>query len=218
MSTIKADAITASTGTNTNIGITGKGSGKVAIGDGTLLFPDADGSANQYIKTDGSANLEFATLPTAGFTVSAESATTSGSTVTISGVPSGTTVIYVMWANLSTNGTGNIGIQIGDSGGVETAGYEASNTEAFASIQANSPTDMFGFITSSIAANNYDGMAVLTLKDSTNNTWTYMCISSDNSTENQIGAGHKSLSGTLTSVSLFSDNTFDAGDFSISYL
>tara|TARA_R110000765_G_C18858740_1_gene599787 strand:- start:371 stop:1093 length:723 start_codon:yes stop_codon:yes gene_type:complete len=66
VSTIKADAITASTGTNTNIGITGKGSGKVKLGDGNLLFPDADGSANQYIKTDGSANLAFATLPTGG--------------------------------------------------------------------------------------------------------------------------------------------------------
>ena len=62
MSTIKADAITASTGTNTNIAITGKGSGKVKLGDGNLLFPDADGSANQYIKTDGSGNLAFATL------------------------------------------------------------------------------------------------------------------------------------------------------------
>ena len=65
MSTIKADAITASTGTNTNIAISGKGSGKVKLGDGNLLFPDADGSAGQYIKTDGSANLAFATLPTA---------------------------------------------------------------------------------------------------------------------------------------------------------
>ena len=65
MSTIKADAITASTGTNTNIAITGKGSGKVKLGDGNLLFPDADGSANQYIKTDGGGNLAFATLPVA---------------------------------------------------------------------------------------------------------------------------------------------------------
>jgi len=66
VSTIKADAITASTGTNTNIGITGKGSGKVKLGDGNLLFPDSDGSAGQYIKTDGSSNLAFATLPAGG--------------------------------------------------------------------------------------------------------------------------------------------------------
>jgi len=64
VSLIKADALTASSGTNTNIAITGKGSGKVKLGDGNLLFPDADGSAGQYIKTDGSANLAWATPAT----------------------------------------------------------------------------------------------------------------------------------------------------------
>ena len=65
MSTLKADAITATT-TNGNLGLTGNGTGKVAIGDGTLIFPDADGSANQPIITDGSAGLSFGTLPIAG--------------------------------------------------------------------------------------------------------------------------------------------------------
>ena len=64
MSTLKSDAVTAVT-TNGAITITGNGSGKVRLGDGNLIFPDADGSAGQYIKTDGSANLAFATLPTA---------------------------------------------------------------------------------------------------------------------------------------------------------
>ena len=60
MSTIKADAITASTGTNTNIAITGKGSGKVKLGDGNLLFPDSDGAAGTAIVTNGSGTLSFA--------------------------------------------------------------------------------------------------------------------------------------------------------------
>ena len=60
MSDLKVDGITASTGTNTNIAITGKGSGKVAIGDGTLLFPDSDGSAGTAIVTNGSGTLSFA--------------------------------------------------------------------------------------------------------------------------------------------------------------
>ncbi len=37
MSTIKADAITAATGTNTNLSLTGKGTGTVAIGDDTAI-------------------------------------------------------------------------------------------------------------------------------------------------------------------------------------
>jgi len=64
MSTVKADALTAVT-SGANISITGSGSGKVALGDGALIFPDADGSANHIIKTDGSANLSFvAAAPT----------------------------------------------------------------------------------------------------------------------------------------------------------
>ena len=64
MSTVKADTVTAVT-TNGNVTIQGNGTGKVALGDGDLIFPDADGSANHIIKTDGSANLSFvAAAPT----------------------------------------------------------------------------------------------------------------------------------------------------------
>lgn len=59
MSTLETDLIQASTGVNTAIKIKGKGSGVVKIGDGELSFPDADGSANQIIKTDGSGTLSF---------------------------------------------------------------------------------------------------------------------------------------------------------------
>ena len=60
MSLIKADAITASSGTNTNIAITGKGTGKLKLGDGELLFPDSDGAAGTAIVTNGSGTLSFA--------------------------------------------------------------------------------------------------------------------------------------------------------------
>jgi len=59
MSTLKSDAITAVTN-DTDITITGAGSGVVKLGDGALKFPDSDGSAGQFIKTDGSAQLSFA--------------------------------------------------------------------------------------------------------------------------------------------------------------
>ena len=44
-------------GVNQNIEITPNGSGKINL-DG-LLWPNADGSANQYLQTDGSGNLSF---------------------------------------------------------------------------------------------------------------------------------------------------------------
>ena len=66
MSTLKTDAIEAATGTNTNLALTGKGTGKVAIGDAALLFPDADGSSSgDVLQTNASGVLSFAT-PAAG--------------------------------------------------------------------------------------------------------------------------------------------------------
>jgi len=80
MSDLKVDGIIASTGSNTNLTLQGKGTGKVAIGDGALLFPDADGSANQVIATNASAALSFITVMkadvdttlTAGFAATAD--------------------------------------------------------------------------------------------------------------------------------------------------
>lgn len=66
MSTLKANTITA-TDTDANLVLQGNGTGKVAIGDGSLLMPDADGSAGQFIKTDGSATLSFDTPPGTDF-------------------------------------------------------------------------------------------------------------------------------------------------------
>jgi len=66
MSDLKVDGIIASTGTNTALTLQGKGSGVVTIGDGNLKFPDADGSANEMIITNGSAQLSFTAQPTSG--------------------------------------------------------------------------------------------------------------------------------------------------------
>ena len=66
---INGNAIT-STNSNGNITITPNGSGYVVL-DG-LNYPRADGSALQFLQTDGSGNLTFATV-ISSFTVAAES-------------------------------------------------------------------------------------------------------------------------------------------------
>jgi hypothetical protein len=59
MSDLKVDDITAANA-NTAITIKGAGTGKVVLGDGNLVFPDADGAAGTFITTNGSAALSFA--------------------------------------------------------------------------------------------------------------------------------------------------------------
>ena len=58
MSTVKANTVTAST-TNGNVSILGNGTGKVTLGDGNLIFPDADGTAGQFLQTNGAGTLSF---------------------------------------------------------------------------------------------------------------------------------------------------------------
>ena len=81
MSTLKANTITA-TDTNANLVLQGNGTGKVAIGDGSLLMPDADGTAGQFLKTNGSGTLSFDT-PASGTDFLGELDGTSVTTVTI---------------------------------------------------------------------------------------------------------------------------------------
>jgi hypothetical protein len=106
----------ASTGDDTNIDLklTPKGTGKLNL-DG-IKFPNADGTANQVLKTDGSGNLSFTTLTsdgtadwdtsvkTTGFTATANkgyfcNTTSAAFTVTLPATPSaGDEVIILDYA------------------------------------------------------------------------------------------------------------------------
>lgn len=56
--------------TNIDLSIRGKGTGKVSLGNANLKFPNADGSVGQFMITDGSGNLSFASNSTAPETIS----------------------------------------------------------------------------------------------------------------------------------------------------
>jgi len=94
MSTLETDLIQASTGTNTAIKIKGKGTGVVKIGDGELAFPDADGSADQIIKTDGSGTLSFVAAAGGGTSVISRATFSGASTVDLTGFDSSTYDAY----------------------------------------------------------------------------------------------------------------------------
>ena len=122
MSTIKADAITASTGTNTNIGITGKGSGKVKLGDGNLLFPDADGAAGTAIVTNGSGTLSFAA--TGGVETLLETIDASGaSTVDLETTFNTTYDFYTIRFFVEGSAPAQLSCRLKVSGSYQTSGY-----------------------------------------------------------------------------------------------
>ena len=60
MSTLRADLVQASTGTDTALKLKGKGNQKVKIGDAEISVPDVDGTVGQALVTDANGNLSFA--------------------------------------------------------------------------------------------------------------------------------------------------------------
>jgi hypothetical protein len=94
--TINGNAIT-STDTNGDITITPNGTGDIVL-DGQN-WPQADGSANQYLKTNGSGQLSWAAIPSGSFTISDNQSTpntdtfSTGDTLTFQGSTGITTTV-----------------------------------------------------------------------------------------------------------------------------
>jgi len=149
-------------------------------------------------------------------------ASTSGTSIDFTGIPAGTKRITLMFSGLSTNGTSNYIVQLGDSGGIETTGYLGAfglTQNAATGVVANFTTG-FGLL-SGAAANVQHGCIVLSLLDAASNLWASAQSSGwSSSAISGCGGGSKALSGVLTQIRLTTINgtdTFDAGTINILY-
>jgi len=146
--------------------------------------------------------------------------TTSGTTVDFTGVAAGVKRITVLLSGVSTNGTSNLILQLGDSGGFETTSYASavSNIDGTNATSATTATAGFLLKTSVAAANTYTGR--VTIENITGNTW---MASSSVRANNGIATfqdGSKTLSDVLTQIRITTANgtdTFDAGTINTLY-
>ena len=148
---------------------------------------------------------------------SAVQSTTSGAFVDFTGIPSGVKRVTVHLKGVSTNSTGVILIQIGDSGGIETTGYDATaSTLSAASTAATAYTTGFGIFSASSAAVEAEGIVTLTLSDG---TWfAESAVKVNGSPTHGVGSGNKTLSSELTQVRISGNGgTFDNGSAQISW-
>lgn len=177
-------------------------------GSGTITVPAVAGTFTATIGSATGTHYPF----TAGTAV----ASTSGTSIDFTSIPSWVKRITVMFSGVSTNGTSFYQCQIGDSGGVETSSY-VGGILTLSTFSANSA----GFIFNSnvTAASAYHGVITLTKLDG--NTW--IASSTCNATAtygNGAGSGSKTLSDTLDRVRITTVNgtdTFDAGSINILY-
>ena len=146
-------------------------------------------------------------------------ASTSGTSIDFTSIPSWVKRVTVMFNLVSTSGTSNILIQIG-SGSVTTSGYSSSATFATASLVSATSTAGL-LVTGNLAGGSEtNGNIVLCLQSS--NTWVNSgTVSIVPSTGTQFCGGvSPTLGGALDRVRITTVNgtdTFDAGSINILY-
>lgn len=178
----------------------------------------AKGTALQQYRMNAAATApEWAAPASGGFTVGAEVATTSGTSVDITGMPAGTNIIHFNFVAVSTSGTSIPLIQLGDAGGFENSGYTGV---ASGGTNINAFNAGFG-IYSVDAVNVIHGTMILTLQNAATFTWAAVGnFSTAAGNVASITAGTKSLSAELTQIRLTTAggaDTFDAGAINVTY-
>ena len=146
----------------------------------------------------------------------AEQATTSGTTIDFS-VPPGVREVQVMFASVSSVGTGAFQIQLGDAGGLEASGYSGGVGTRGAEL-ANSSA--FNVVQAAVAANNFSGRIVLSLENASTFTWAQSgVISNATSGFPHFSGGAKALSEELSLIRFKNSagNTLDNGGVSAAY-
>lgn len=150
-------------------------------------------------------------------------ATTSGTTKDFTGIPANTKKIILSLNGVSLNGTSDLLVQLGDSGGIETSGYVSSAAWMFHASPAGATSNTSGFLVrvAGDASYSVSGHVTLILMDASTNLWaeSHTTANIGASAGVGVGGGTKSLSGTLTQIRLtsVSGNTFDAGSINITY-
>jgi hypothetical protein len=157
------------------------------------------------------------------FTLATSQASTSGTSIDFTGIPSWAKRITVMFDSVSTNGTSRVQVQLGDAGGFETTGYTSSTTATVEpnSVSGTSVTNGSGFITAyGAAADARTGALVISRMGSSNKWVAHGVITNNGASSSSQTAGVKTLSDTLTQVRVTTVNgtdAFDAGAINISY-
>ena len=144
-------------------------------------------------------------------------ASTSGTSIDFTSIPSWVKRITLMFNEVSTNGTSVIQVQLGDSGGVEDSGYLSTKIEL--STAANNTAITSGHsVVGGGAANVASGILVFVLVSG--NIWIGTSSVKQSTTFMSIGNSSKTLSATLDRIRITTVNgtdTFDAGSINILY-
>jgi hypothetical protein len=179
----------------------------------SILLGDATDSGN----TKRDTVQGILDLAGGGFTQTAEVATTSGTTASITGIPSGVKLVILMLNNVS-NGTGDMKIRIGDSGGIETSSYDTKGLDIQSSAGTHTDATDGWLIEEQVGGGcSFTGQIFFTLQDAANNHWV-ATGNFQNGLSYGFTGGDKALSAELTQLQIVSGTTLDAGTINALYI
>lgn len=188
-----------------------------------LLSPSFTGNPTAPTQTAGNNSTRLATTAYVdGKMVRGTAvATTSGTAIDFTGIPSLAKRITIMFNGVSTNGISLINIQIGTSSGVETTGYTSQASQVYGTNQCGILASTTGFV-QAINASTHVASGIIQINNISGNTWTESGVlsSTAGATLTSTSAGVKTLAGVLDRVRITTVNgtdTFDAGSINILY-
>lgn len=171
----------------------------------------AAGVAGQKLQTGGAgADPSWSNVVTVGTSQSAI-----GTSVTFA-IPSSASQIAVMFRGVSTNGTSEVIVQLGVSGGIVSTGYLSAASNQAGTV--NSATNGFILTSSNAAGDAAHGQMIISAFGG--NEFTASSIVRTASNAIRHGAGGLSLGGALTQLRVTTVNgtdAFDAGTINVLY-
>ena len=183
------------------------------------LVQSADTSGTVEIQSNGTTKLTVASTGVYGHLINGTVvASTSGTSIDFTGIPSWVKRITVMLNGVSTSGSSELLIRIG-SGSIETTSYASVAGYAGGGNTTGATSSTAGFILTSSLGASSTFSAVVTICNQTANTWSEG-FSASYATVCGFGNGYKALSGVLDRIRLTTINgtdTFDAGSINIMY-
>lgn len=166
------------------------------------------------IPTSAAVKAYADTNPIASGTVVAS---TSGTSVDFTGIPSWARRVTVLFNVISTNGTSNVMVQLGDAGGFEVTEYAGSASGLFGG-GGQTAWSNGALVTNANAAAVIISGAV-TITNISGNVWVFDgCVGRSDFAGNYVMGGVKTLSDVLTQIRVTTAggaDTFDAGSINI---